>query len=103
MFQIKTVDPDLVGQWEGTGTYAGGSAAFVWAIKPSAATDLLIVESLRGTVKTKDGLPQLQPIKKKGQRVSVVAIYDHGFTTTDGKTNLRWSKLHPESTEDPQL
>jgi hypothetical protein len=103
VFQIKTVDPDLVGQWEGTGTYAGGSAAFVWAIKPSAATDLLIVESLRGTVKTKDGLPQLQPIKKKGQRVSVVAIYDHGFTTTDGKTNLRWSKLHPESTEDRQL
>ncbi len=103
VFQIKTVDPDLVGQWEGAGTYAGGSAAFVWAIKPSAATDLLIVESLRGTVKTKDGLPQLQPIKKKGQRVSVVAIYDHGFTTTDGKTNLRWSKLRPESTEDRQL
>ncbi|MGE0471845.1 MAG: hypothetical protein AB7L09_25475 [Nitrospira sp.] len=103
VFQIKTVDPDLVGQWEGAGTYAGGSAAFVWAIKPSAATDLLIVESLRGTVKTKDGLPQLQPIKKKGQRVSVVAIYEHGFTTTDGKTNLRWSKLRPESTEDGQL
>ena len=103
VFQIKTVDPDLVGQWEGTGTYAGGSAAFVWAIKPSAATDLLIVESLRGTVTTKNGLPQLQPIKKKGQRVSVVAIYDHGFTTTDGKTNLRWSKLRPESTEDRQL
>jgi hypothetical protein len=103
VFQIKTVDPDLVGQWEGAGTYAGGSAAFVWAIKPSAATDLLIVESLRGTVKTKDGLPQLQPIKKKAQRVSVVAIYDHGFTTTDGKTNLRWSKLLPESTEDRQL
>jgi len=104
VFQIKTVDPDLVGQWEGGGTYAGGSAAFVWAIKPSAATDLLIVESLRGTVKTKDGLPQLQPKKKKkGQRVSVVAIYDHGFTTTDGKTNLRWSKLLPESTEDRQL
>ena len=103
VFQIKTVDPDLVGQWEGAGTYAGGSAAFVWAIKPSAATDLLIVESLRGTVKTKDGLPQLQPIKKKSQRVSVVAIYDHGFTTTDGKTNLRWSKLHPESPEDRQL
>jgi hypothetical protein len=103
VFQIKTVDPDLVGQWEGVGTYAGGSAAFVWAIKGSAATDLLIVESLRGTVKTKDGLPQLQPIKKKGQRVSVVAVYDHGFTTTDGKTNLRWSKLRPESTEDGQL
>ncbi|MBX3303959.1 MAG: hypothetical protein KF693_17235 [Nitrospira sp.] len=103
IFQIKTVDPDLVGQWEGAGSYAGGSAAFVWVIKPSAATDLLIVESLRGTVQTKDGLVQLQPIKKKGQRVSVVAIYDHGFTTTDGKTNLRWSKFDPESTEDRQL
>lgn len=103
IFQIKTVDPDLVGQWEGAGSYAGGSAAFVWVIKPSAATDLLIVESLRGTVQTKDGLAQLQPIKKKGQRVSVVAIYDHGFTTTDGKTNLRWSKFDPESTEDRQL
>lgn len=103
VFQIKTVDPDLVGQWEGTGSYAGGSAAFVWAIKPSAATDLLIVESLRGTVQTKDGLTHLQPIKKKGQRVSVVAIHDHGMTTTDGKSNLRWTKLQPESTEDRRL
>lgn len=103
VFQIKTVDPALVGQWEGAGSYAGGSAAFVWMIKPSAATDLLIVESVQGTVQTKDGLMQLQPIKKKGQRVSIVAIYDHGLTTTDGKTNLRWSKLHPESTEDRQL
>jgi hypothetical protein len=103
VFQIKTVDPDLIGQWEGAGTYAGGSAAFVWEIKPSAATDLLIVESLRGTVHTKDGIPQLQPIKKKGPRVRIVAIHDHGFTTTDGKTNLRWSKLDPESMEDRQL
>ena len=104
VFQIKTVDPDLVGQWEGLGTYAGGSAAFVWGIKPSAATDLLIVESLRGTVQTKNNLLQLQPIKKqKGQRVSVVALYDHGLTTTDGKNTLRWSKLTPELVEDHQL
>lgn len=103
VFQIKTVDPELIGQWEGTGSYAGGSAVFVWGIKPSAATDLLIVESVRGTVKIKDGLPQLQPIKKNGQRVSVIAMYDHGFTTTDGKTNLRWGKLHPASTDDRQL
>lgn len=103
VFQIKTVDPDLVGQWEGTGSYAGGSAAFVWAIKPSAATDLLIVESLQGRVQTKDGLIRLQPVKKKEPRVSVVAIYDHGFTTTDGKSTLRWSKLSPESTGDHQL
>lgn len=104
VFQIKTVDPDLVGQWEGLGTYAGGSAAFVWGIKPSAATDLLIVESLRGTVQTKNNLLQLQPIKKqKGQRVSVVALYDHGLTTTDGKNTLRWSRLTPELAEDHQL
>ncbi len=104
VFQIKTVDPDLVGEWEGTGTYAGGSAAFVWGIKPSAATDLLIVESLRGTVQSKNNLLQLQPIKKrKGQRVSIVALYDHGLTTTDGKSTLRWTKLSPESTGDHQL
>lgn len=103
VFQLKTVDPDLVGAWEGTGTYAGGSATFVWAIKPSAATGLLIVDTLRGTVQTKDGIPQLHPVQKQQQRVSIVALHDHGFTTTDGKTNLRWSKLRPESVEDRQL
>ncbi len=103
VFQLKTVDPDLVGQWEGSGTYAGGSAAFVWAIKPTAATDLLIVDTLRGTVQTKDGIPQLQPIQKKQQRVSVIAFHDRGFTTTDGKTNLRWTKPRSEPTEDRQL
>lgn len=103
VFQIKTVDPDLVGQWEGSGTYAGGSAAFVWAIKPSAATDLLIVDTLRGTVQTKDGIPQLQPIKKQQQRVSIVAFHEHGFTTTDGKSNLRWTRFRAEPTEDRQL
>ncbi|MGC4096986.1 MAG: hypothetical protein QM706_07705 [Nitrospira sp.] len=103
VFQLKTVDPDLVGQWEGSGTYAGGPAAFVWAIKPSAATDLLIVDTLRGTVQTKDGIPQLQPIKKQQQRVSIVAFHDHGFTTTDGKSNLRWTKFRAEPTEDRQL
>lgn len=103
VFQLKTVDPELVGEWEGTGTYAGGSATFVWAIKPSAATDLLIVDTLRGTVQTKDGISQLQPIQKQQQRVSIVALHDRGFTTTDGKTNLRWSKLRPKSAEDRQL
>ncbi len=102
-FPLKTVDPDLVGQWEGSGTYAGGSAAFVWAIKPTAATDLLIVETLRGTVHTKDGIPQLQPIQKKQQRVSVIAFHDRGFTTTDGKTKLRWTQFPLEQTGDPQL
>lgn len=103
VFQLKTVDPDLVGQWEGFGTYAGGSAAFVWVIKSSAATDLLIVDTLRGAVQTKDGIPQLQPTQKKQQRVSVIAFHDRGFTTTDGKTNLRWTKFHSEPTEDHQL
>lgn len=104
VFQLKTVDPDLVGQWEGSGTYAGGSATFVWAIQPSAATDLLIVDSLKGTVQTKDGLPQLKPTQKKQQRVSVIAFNDHGFTTTDGKTNLKWNKLQqPQTTETRQL
>ena len=103
VFQLKTVDPDLVGQWEGSGIYAGGSAAFVWAIKPSAATDLLIVNALRGTVRTKDGIPQFQPVQKQQQRVSVIAFHDRGFTTTDGKTNLRWTKIPSEPTESRQL
>jgi hypothetical protein len=103
VFQLKTVDPDLVGQWEGSGTYAGGSAAFVWAIKSTAATDLLIVDTLRGTVQTKDGIPQLQPMQKKQQRVSIIAFHDHGFTTTDGKTNLRWTQFQSEQTENNQL
>ncbi len=104
VFQLKTVDSDLIGQWEGSGTYAGGSATFVWVIHPSAATDLLIVDSLKGTVQTKDGLPQLHPAKKKQQRVSIIAFNDHGFTTTDGKANLKWNKLEPsQSTETRQL
>ena len=103
VFQLKTVDPDLVGQWEGSGTYAGGSAAFIWAIKPSAATDLLIVDTLRGTIRTKDGLPQLQPTQKQQQRVSVVAFHDRGFTTTDGKTKLRWTQFPSEQTGNRQL
>jgi hypothetical protein len=103
VFQLKTVDPDLVGQWEGSGSYAGGSAVFVWGIKSSAATDLLIVDTLRGTVRTKDGIPQLQPTQKKQQRVSVMAFHDQGFTTSDGKTNLRWTKFQSDPTEDRQL
>lgn len=103
VFQLKAVDPDLVGQWEGSGTYAGGSASFVWAIKPSTATDLLIVDTIRGTVQTKEGIPQLRPIQKQQQRVSIIAFHDHGFTTSDGKTSLRWTKVRLEPTEDHQL
>jgi len=103
VFQLKTVDPDLVGTWEGSGAYTGGPAAFVWVIKSSAATDLLILDTLRGAVQTKDGIPQLQPAQKKQQRVSVIAFHDNGFTTTDGKTNLRWTQFRSESTENRQL
>jgi hypothetical protein len=103
VFQLKTVDPDLVGTWEGSGAYTGGSAAFVWVIKSSAATDLLILDTLRGAVQTKDGIPQLQPAQKKQQRVSVIAFHDNGFTTTDGKTNLRWTQFRSESTGNRQL
>ncbi|MBS0150738.1 MAG: hypothetical protein JSR31_07330 [Nitrospira sp.] len=104
VFQLKTVDPDLIGQWEGSGTYAGGPATFVWAIQPTAATDLLIVDSLKGTVQSKDGLPQLHPAQKKQQRVSIIAFNDQGLTTTDGKTNLRWNRLQQsQPTETRQL
>lgn len=103
VFQLKTVDADLVGQWEGSGSYAGGPATFVWVIKPSAATDLLIIDTLRGKVQTKDGLPQLQPTRKQQQRVRVIAFHDGGFTTTDGRTTLRWTTFRPEPTENRQL
>lgn len=96
VFQLKSVDPDLVGQWEASGTYAGGKALFVWSIKPSAASDLLIVETLRGTVKTKDGIPQLRPHQKHPNSVSIIASNDGGFTTSDGKTTLHWVKLLPD-------
>jgi hypothetical protein len=101
--QLKTVDPELVGQWEGTGTYPGGSASFVWSIKPSTGADLLIVDQTRGTVETNGGIPQLQPVHKRQRSLSVVAFHDGGFTTSDGKASIRWTRLTPESTEDPRL
>lgn len=101
--QLKTVDPGLVGQWEGTGTYPGGSALFVWSIKPSAGADLLIVDQTRGTVEANGGIPQLQPVHKRQRSLSVVAFHEGGFTTSDGKASIRWTRLAPESTEDPLL
>jgi len=103
VFQLKTVDPELVGQWEGTGTYAGGTASFVWSIKPSAAADLLIVDTIRGTVRTKAGIPQLQPAQKKQRPAGIVAFHEGGFTTSDGTTSIRWTRVLPEPTEDRQL
>jgi len=103
VFQLKSVDPDLVGQWEASGTYAGGKALFVWSIKPSAASDLLIVETIRGTVKTKDGLPQLRPHQKHPISVNIITSNDGGFTTSDGKTTLHWVKLLPDQGPHPQL
>ncbi|MBI3355496.1 MAG: hypothetical protein HY038_01735 [Nitrospirae bacterium] len=102
-FQLKTVDPELVGQWEGAGTYPGGSASFVWSIKPSTGADLLIVNQTRGTVETNGGIPQLQPVYKRHRSLSIVAFQEGGFTTSDGKASIRWTRLTPESTEDPRL
>ena len=62
IFQLKSVDHALVGTWESTGRYAGGPASFGWTIKPSAASDLFIMDQTRGTVVTKGGLIQLQPV-----------------------------------------
>ncbi len=103
VFQLKSVDIDLIGQWEGSGTYAGGPATFVWSIQPTAATDLLIVETLRGTIETKDGLSQLKPAQKQHIRASVVALHDGGFTTNDGKTSIRWIRQPAQSPEDHHL
>lgn len=103
VFQLKTVDPGLVGQWEGRGTYTGGAASFVWSIKPSAATDLLIVDTIRGTVGTKAGILQLQPAQKKQRNVGIVAFQEGGFTTSDGKSSIRWTRLLPEPTQDHRL
>jgi len=103
VFQLKTVDPALVGRWEGTGTYAGGPASFVWSIKPSAAADLLIIETLRGTIVTKAGVPRLQPAQKRQRTVDIVAFHEGGFTTSDGKTSIRWTKILPPPASSPQL
>ncbi len=103
VFQLKSVDPNIVGQWEASGTYAGGKALFVWSIKPSAASDLLIVETVRGTVKTKDGLPQLRPHQKHPISVNILASNDGGFTTSDGKITLHWVKLPSDQAPHPQL
>ncbi|MEC4889754.1 MAG: hypothetical protein RI101_06790 [Nitrospira sp.] len=103
VFQLKTVDPALVGRWEGTGTYAGGPASFVWSIKPSAAADLLIIETLRGTIVTKAGVPRLQPAQKRQRTVDIVAFHEGGLTTSDGKTSIRWTKVLPPPAPSPQL
>lgn len=103
VFQIKTVEPDLVGQWEGIGTYAGGTASFVWSIKPSGAADLLIVDTTRGTLGVKAGFPQLAPANKKQRPVGVVAFHESGFTTNDGKTSIRWIRDSPGQPQDRQL
>ena len=103
VFQLKSVDTDLIGQWEGSGTYAGGPATFVWSIQPTAATDLLIIETLRGTIESKDGLSQLKPAQKHQARVSIVALHDGGFTTNDGKVSLHWNRHPAPLPEDHQL
>ena len=95
VFQLKSVDRALVGVWESTGTYAGGPAIFVWTIQASAATDLFIIDQTRGTVVTKGGIVQLQPTQKRQRSLGIVATQEGGFTTSDGKTSLRWTRLTP--------
>lgn len=96
LFQLKSVDHALVGMWESTGTFAGGPASFVWAIKASAATDLFIMDTTRGTIVTKDNLVRLQPTQIRQRSLGIVAVQDGGFTTSDGKTSLRWTRLTPQ-------
>ncbi|MGA6829133.1 hypothetical protein ACO9S2_16195 [Nitrospira sp. NS4] len=103
VFQLKTVDPTLVGRWEGTGTYAGGTAAFVWSIKPSAAADLLILDTMGGTIETKAGIPRLQPEQKEQRTLDIVTFHEGEFTTSDGKTNVRWTKVLSPQSRSPQL
>jgi len=96
IFQLKSVDTALVGTWESTGTYAGGSASFIWTIKASAASDLFIMDQTRGTVVTKGGVTQLQPLLKRQRSIGIVAAQIDGFTTSDGKSSLRWTRLAPQ-------
>ena len=103
VFQLKSVDQALVGLWEGTGTYAGGPALLVWSIKPSAATDLFIMDTTRGTVTTKGGLVLLQPAQKQQRSLGIVAIQDGGFTTSDGKVSIRWTRVPSQPSLSPQL
>ena len=96
IFQLKSVDHALVGTWESTGRYAGGPASFGWTIKPSAASDLFIMDQTRGTVVTKGGLIQLQPVQKRQRSIGILATQDGGFTTNDGSATLRWTRLVPQ-------
>lgn len=101
VFQLKSVDRALVGIWESAGTYAGGPATFVWTIKPSAATDLFIMDQTRGTVVTKGSSMQLQPTQKRQRSLGIVAAQEDSFTTSDGKTSLRWTRHTPSETPQP--
>lgn len=93
VFQLKSVDHALVGLWESTGMYGGGPASFVWSIKASAASDLFVLDTTRGRIVTKGNLVQLQPMQKRQRSIGIVATHDDGFTTNDGKTSLRWTRL----------
>lgn len=95
VFQLKSVDLALVGVWESSGTYAGGPATFVWTIKPSAAANLFIMDQTRGTIVTHSGIVQLQPTQKRQRSLGIVATQDGGFTTSDGKASLHWTRRTP--------
>jgi hypothetical protein len=103
VFQLQSVDPELVGLWEGTGTYHGGTASFVWSIMPSAATDLLILETTHGTLGAKDGTLQLLPAKSLRRSMTIVAFHSDSFTTSDGKVTIRWNHTPPQPSPERDL
>jgi hypothetical protein len=39
---------------------------------------------------------QLQPLQKRQRSIGIVAVQDDGFTTSDGKSSLRWTRLVPQ-------
>lgn len=100
---LKTVDPSLIGLWEGTGTYRGGKAEFVWSIKKTSATNVLIMESSQGTVETKDGLLRLLPAQTTRRGMAIVALHEKSFTTSDGKVTIRWNQQPPRSIQPREL
>lgn len=101
--QLKSVDPTLVGLWEGTGTYKGGKADFVWWIKKSAATDVLIMESSKGMLRVKAGILRLVPAKGNRRGMAIVALQDKSFTTSDGKVTIRWNQTSTKPSQAKEL
>lgn len=101
--QLKSVDPALVGLWEATGIYKGGKAEFVWSIKQTTTTNILIMESTRGAVETKDGIVRLMPARNTRRGMAIVALHGKSFTTSDGKITIRWNQEPPRPSQTREL